>query len=335
MTPSRDLGDRYADAMGYALRLANKRAYDRFRIHDALLRDDLLVEVQQLHGASHASEMAYRLADRALAQAELKPPELARYEVPARIERYRRGADARRWVGRTGPTDRRVLEAAYLTGFICRSMKFGLSVRTWGLRAGLHRAEISRSAKRLERAGLIVRTHRGTPNVAARFHLQRPKLRQWGLPPLGGPIVSLRDLVLVGVNLLDQGGFERVLLAHDAFRPAALGSQGWMVSRLLTHENRATVADIAARSGIPVRATCLTLDALKTHGAVIETGGGFVRVIESLFIDGLDMVAADAGTLGDLERDRDRYAEERRVRDDESPNALVVSLEAPIEAAAS
>jgi hypothetical protein len=333
VTPSRDLGARYADAMGYALRLANKPAYDRFRIHDALLRDDLLIEMQRLRGASNASRMAYKLADRALAQVELKPPQLARYEVPARIERYRRGADARRWIGRTGPSDRRVLEAAYLTGFICRSMKFGLSVRTWGLRSGLHRAETSRSAKRLERAGLIVRTHRGTPNIAARFHLQRPELRQWGLPPLGGPTVSLRDLLLVGVHLLDQGGFERVLLAHDAFRPAALGSQGWMISRLLSHGNRATTADIAARSGIPVRAICLTLDALKTYGAVVESDGGLVRVIESMFINALDMIAADAGTLGDLERDRDRYAEERRVRDDESPNALVVSLEAPIEAA--
>jgi hypothetical protein len=314
------VNDTYRDAAAYAMRLANKSAYDRFRIRDALLRHGYVLGVQERYGIGRALKLATKIADKALAHVEVVPPELVRFQAPKRIIRYRRAADARPWRGRTGAVDRRCLEAAFLSGLISRSTKFGLSARTWGLRAGVGRMEANRSAHRLERAGWITRTCPGAPNIAARYKLERQSVTD-GVTT--GPTVTFREVVLVGVHMADPTGIERVLLCHDAFRDSALASEGWLISKHLLPKSALALDEIVANTGISERAICHTLDALELHGAVIRTEAGYVAVIESLFLNALDTIAAEAGTLGDLERDREAYQRERERRDEDTQAGVV------------
>lgn len=131
-----DLGEHYADALSYAVSLANRPAFSRYRIHGALMSHDLILDVQRERGQDQARRLAWGLVDRAVERVRMHPPDLWRLEVPDRIRRYRHDADARPWPGRTGRADRRALEAVYLTALLARSTRFHLAARTWGLRSG-------------------------------------------------------------------------------------------------------------------------------------------------------------------------------------------------------
>lgn len=141
----------------------------------------------------------------------------------------------------------------------------------------------------------------------------------------------LVDTALLGVSLLDELGFERQLLTHDGFRNAALGDDGWAVSRWLSDELPVDAQHLSVSTGIPFRRVEGILGTLEANDAAFRSDG-WLRPIEPAFFDGLDRIALDAGILGSLDRDRDSYAADRAMRDARFPEAsrsLFVTLPPP------
>jgi hypothetical protein len=131
----------------------------------------------------------------------------------------------------------------------------------------------------------------------------------------------LVDITRVGYSLMDELGYERRLLAHDAFRPGALGDQGWMVARWLSDENPIDIERLAKSTGLALNRVMEVVDALEWRGAVGPSGpNGLVRSLEPMFFDALDHIATDAGSFGTLERERETYAAERAKRDAQYPD---------------
>ncbi len=65
-----------------------------------------------------------------------------------------------------------------------------------------------------------------------------------------------------------------------------------------------------------------------------RTRRGWVRELEPFFFAALDEIAAATGSAGDLERDRERYREERGRRDralEDRPSALFVTVRDPLQ----
>jgi len=278
--------------------------------------------------------LAKRVTKAALDRAEAHPSELWRYEVPHRVVKYRCYADARPWPGRSGARDRRALEAAYLTALMARSTTFGLAARTWGERAGMDKESANRASKSLETTHRAIRrATKGAPNIAARYRVRSAKRTSATVeqPPLGGPTVALRDILFVGVHLLDPTGTDRILLAHDAFRPAALGDAGWLITRSLSSHQAISPLELSKRTGVSAKRTDELLTTLGRYGAATRDGQSYTRAFDPLLFDALDRIAMDAGTLGDLERDRAKHQRQRAERDTQKvkPNALLVALETP------
>lgn len=317
-----DLGEHYADALSYAVALANRPAFSRHQIHGALMRHDLILDVQRHRGRRHADKLAWGLVDRAVQRVQMHPPELWRFEVPDRLRRYRTRADDRLWPGRTGCADRRALEAAYLTGFLARSTTFHLAARTWGLRAGMPAVSVNRAAKRLQRQGLLRLERKGTVRIGALYRVKSPRTVTRGLPPREVPLCQLVDITRVGYSLLDELGYERRLLAHDAFRPGALGDSGWMVARWLSDDVPLDVDRLSASTGIATDRVAGILRALALRDGVTAD---HTRALEPTFFEALDQIARDTGTFGTLDRDRETYAAERAKRDTEYPDPASTS----------
>lgn len=315
----------YRDALSYALKLANKPAYGRHRIHDALMRHPFVLEEQGRRGLGRADALAWRITRHAADRVAVHGPETARFEIASRIYRYRQQAEELTWGGRTGPTDRRVLEAVYLSAFISRSARIGLASRTCGLRAGVDYRVAIRSLRRLEeRHGCILRTHKGGANLGSRFKLTAfPRTRTDGSTPRReAPLSVLRGQVLLGVQLLDETGYQRRLLQHDAFRPRALGDVGWLVVRLLDDARGISPLEIAQRTGLKIGGVEHQIAELESVGVVSPMGDGYVRGIEPILFAGLDDIAVSLGTHGQLERDAEQYERERRERDDRLPTPV-------------
>ena len=324
-----DLGEHYADALSYAVALANRPAFSRHNIYAALLSHDLILEVQRQKGRGRADTVARGLVDRAVERVQMHPPDLWRFEVPDRIRRYRHRADARAWPGRTGRADRRALEAVYLTALLARSTRFHLAASTWGLRAGMPAMAVSRASRRLRRQGYLRIGRPHTATIAALYRIRSPRSVTRGLPPREVPLSRLVDVALLGVSLVDELGFERRLLMHDGFRTAALGDDGWAVARWLSDELPIEAQRLARSTGVPPRRVGHVLEVLEAHGAASQSDDGWRRALEPFFFEAVGRIAIDAGTLGSLERDRDTYAKERARRDTklaESSRSLVVTL---------
>jgi hypothetical protein len=312
-----DPGEHYADALSYGLSLANRPAFTSYMIHAALMRDEVVLDYQRERGAERAAAFAWSIVDKAIERTVEHPVGVWKDEVPRRIERYRATADA----AGLSPTDRRVAEGLYLTAFLTRSTTFHLAARTCALRVGLPAMTVSRSLKRLKARHLVRLQRKHTATIAALYRLQGVTR---GLPPQGG------SLVTVGVSLVDEWGFERRLLRHDAFRNSALGDLGWLVARRLSDEialDPLKCPQLGTRGGVPHM-----LDTLEAAGAAQRTRRGWVRPLEPFFFAALDEIAHAAGTAGALERDRERYREERDRRDcGLEPSALFVTGRAPCE----
>src|SRR5213593_3893835 len=101
-------------AHSWALSLVN-RGHDETFIARTVIRDRTIVEMVVTDGKPKAEATALRVARNAIAYATANPVEEWRSQVPAKVAAHREQADARPWTGRTGPTDRRVMETHYLT----------------------------------------------------------------------------------------------------------------------------------------------------------------------------------------------------------------------------
>lgn len=181
----------FSEVSGYALRLAN-RNHDRNMIVRALMEDPELVAYAMIVGDRRAIDQAERIARYAFDRVASHPREDWRSEVPARLTSYRAAADDCPWPGRTGPTDRRVLEGAYLTAEIANSTTFGLSARGWATRVGMPWRTVNESSRRLEQPiGAISRvTVDRNPGTPLKWRIS-PIRGSSTIETCPGPIVSV------------------------------------------------------------------------------------------------------------------------------------------------
>jgi hypothetical protein len=298
--------------LAYALSLANLH-YDRHRIVEALLSTDQIVELQRRTSATRTRRQAEHDATKALRRASESPLEDWPVQVPIRIAQIREVADSQPWPGRTGPTDRRVLEAGFSTGILAHSKAFRCSVRTWAVRAGVPPSVTSTSIARLIDLHWLRRTH-----PADRLELKPARYSLGvGTRTDSPPEATVRvryDLPAIPIQTSWSW------LSHDSFRRAALGDAGWMVLRRLDAVEPITNAVIAWMTGMDPRRTYSVLGRLVAFDLARRIPDGWVRVGDDELVPLLDALAVACHTSGALvaQRARDEVARQReRAKRDE------------------
>lgn len=303
--------------MSHALRLAN-RGYDRHMIAEALLKnDDDTLKLQRQVGAGSARRFAEVTAERAIERARSHPRDDWRSGVVIKIAEMREVADDRPWPGRTGPTDRRVLEGAFVTALLCRSTLFNCSIRTWASRVGLPSRTVGDAIRRLPNVELV---KRGSRDHSAQYRLTAPMSRS--------RTVSLpREVPSVWVPDIPHAGFsDGYWLAHDAFRSSALGDAGWMLLRRLSPEIALRASEIAMVTGIERRRAYAVLGTLQRSGLATKVADGWLRPEDPDVPPLLDAVAIRSGTVGSLEADRRRFEADRRAYRDADVSVRVPDI---------
>ena len=285
--------------LSYALRLAN-RGYSADQIRRALLDHHVVRHLQERAGFERVDAFARQTAERAVDQVRKVPSVDWPAQVVVRVAERRLAADSVPWPGRTGPTDRRVLEGAFLTASICKSVTFNMAVRTWGMRVGLPWSIVATSVKRLrhDRSALELVSRGGSARTS------KYRIRSMVGTRTGSSLTQLFG----DLPPLSEWGW----LAHDAFRSAALGDPGWMVTRWLRDDDPRKASDLAAATGIERHRAYAVLGRLQHHEIATKAADGWVRIPDSELVAALDLVAVMAGTAGSLEADRRRYEQQRQ-----------------------
>jgi hypothetical protein len=230
-------------------------------------------ETVKERGFAAAGRYAERTVDKAIRIVEqgwvLDPT-----EARARIAELWVIADAEPWPLELAGA-RKALEAALEIGDERGRISLGLDLRTHAMRAGQSRTAIGRHRRTLHDLGWMRRNPHDRVGLTARFRLAAP----------AGP---LNDLV---EGQLD-GPARRSFVAHDAWRPAALGDAGWYVQHA-----------IAAHAPLPAGAD-LVVERLHGHGLGRELHAAELA-------RRLDIAAHRLGTAGDGDRQRAQFEQER------------------------
>ena len=295
----------------WALKLAN-RSYTAPMIERAIMRDAAIVDLLQTRGFAKASTVAARIAARALARRQEHPADEWRSEVPAKVVMYRQVADANPGIGRSAPTDRRVLETFYLTAILATSTTFNLAVRLGGERGGMSERTWAESCRRLRHARVVEKVHGSAEGRrAAMYRLRAPRHETCTKEP-GGTGSSVQERTLP----LPIQPVARELLSHDSFRPRALGDAGWQVVRWLNPWEPIREAELSAATGISRERIRKVIGDLQAFRIAQKAASGWVRIEDDELLPLLDEVAVVKGTASALEKDVARHQRERRDYDE-------------------
>lgn len=283
--------DHRQEVGAYAARLAH-RGYSASMIERALLRYPPILDVQARRGASKARDEARRRAAWAVRFVKENPADEYRSRIPARIVAYREAADAHRWVGRTGPTDRRVLEAFFLSATFAMSTKFRFAARTIGTRTGMPWSTAAVATRRLLDLRVLRKVGNYGEGLGTKYQLAAPEA--WNLhnrqsPP--SPIVPGLGLRAPGDRLVEQ------VLRHPAFGRRALGDAGWMVTYWLRDDEPAKARQLEAATGIAYDRVRVTLGALHRAGIARPVPDGWVRIPDIELGRALDRFVAPVDLL--------------------------------------
>lgn len=277
------------DVSSYALRLAN-RNLDPQVIVRALLRDDAIVQIQVTRGAAKARATAERKAAWAVAKVKAEPKEEWRSRIPARIVGYREAADSRPWHGRTAPTDRRVLEAFYMTGTFARSTKFRFAARTIGGRTGLPWRTASESTRRLCGSGLLRIAGNYGPGLGTKYVLAAP--RSWDTSNLHNRSSPPAPIVPGLGRRSPSDPLVQHVLAHEAFRNrAGLGDAGWLLMHWLDDLDPAKPRVLSDATGLDYDRVRYVLGLLHSSGIARPVPNGWIRVPDVELLPTLDEYA--------------------------------------------
>lgn len=288
MTPSAD--DELREVGSYALRLANL-GYDAPMIERTLLQHPAILDVQAKRGGARAKGAAQRKAAWAVEYAAQNPVSEWRSRIPARIVGYREAADDRPWTGRTGPTDRRVLEAFYLTATFANSTKFRFAARTIGGRTGMSWRTASEATRRLLDHRLIRKVGNYGEGLGTKYQLAAPiawNLHNRSSPP--APIVPGLGTRSPGDPLVQE------VLKHEAFGNLALGDAGWMVVHWLHDLEPARPRQLSTATGIHYDRVRRVLGRLHRAEIAHPVPDGWVRVSDVELVPGLDAFVAGVGS---------------------------------------
>jgi hypothetical protein len=286
MTVDVDLGG----ARSYALKLAN-RDYDSTMIGRALLRDEAILEIQHRRGVRRAQETAGRVADWAVKHAQANPKEEWKARILTRIVRYREAADLVPWPGRTGPTDRRVLESFYMSATFAQSDKFRYAARTIGGRTGMPWRTASEATRRL--LGLKVVRFVGNygPGLGTKYQLAAP--RSWDLSTTDTAYLHDRSSppapIVPGLGMrAPSDPLVSVLLKHAAFSTHALGDPGWLLIHWLDPEEPQKSRALSSATGMHYDRTRTVLGKLHHEQLARPVPDGWIRVPDVELLPQLD-----------------------------------------------
>jgi len=309
------------DALSYGMKLAN-RSFTADQIRRALLDHDTTKMIQSTGGFDAADRFARRTEAKALELVRQVPKTDHKIQVVVRVVELRDAADEVPWPGRSGPTDRRVLEGAFLTATLCRSSRFNMAIRTWALRVGMPKSTVASSVRRLVDRQVLGIERRGNDAFSTCYRLRRvPNGRNRDSRTLPGDSIWSGSCHPARTESLWR------ILAHDAFRSTALGDDGWMLVRWLHVREERPVPALVATTGMERHRIYGVLGELQGADIAHKRPSGWVRVDDDVLRHRLDRIAAEAGTAGMLERQREVYeterAEHRRKKGDRDPNITV------------
>jgi hypothetical protein len=284
--------------MSWACRLAN-RGYDQTGIRNALAakpsgrRAPGSIKYQRLletRGLEAADAYAIRTAANAVSWIAANPAIKDRPAGLVSIIEIESLAGALPWLLYGGAGARHALEGVFVVAERIGSLSFGLALREWSELVGEH-----------ER---LIRGHRDT--LIDLWWLRRNRADRNGR--------TARFSLRPGRHIHSHGRSEcapaadRGWLAHDAFRPEALGDVGWYVLSVLTQPR--TVDDVSVRTGLDVEDVWVLIRRLHVAELVDITDNDVVVRAGNL-IPQLNIVADAAGTLGTLAADRERHDQDR------------------------
>jgi hypothetical protein len=190
------------------------------------------------------------------------------------------------------------LEAAFLIAAELGSLNFSFALRHWSEVAGQGFEVIRANRDLLRDLGWLHRNPNDRLGRTARYRLRVP------------PTVKRGNTSHIHSH---PGRYEcgnpedRAWLAHDAWRPGALGDLGWYV--LWTVRRPMHASELSIRTGLSEELLADLVPSLESVGLIVTTGDLVARATDIL--SALDQVAAGAGTQGQADADRSRHQEER------------------------
>jgi hypothetical protein len=261
-----------------ALHLANKAGYDADMIARALLREDEMIEEQRRRGPGAASQRATAIATWACSRVATHPKDEYKARVLTRIVEYRAQADSIPWSGRSGPCDRRVLEAFFMAASYAASTKFRYAARTIGSRAGMPWRTALEATHRLMNRNFIRFEGNYGPELGTKYSIAAPRswdvrnLQHRSYPP--APIVQVP-----GMSLRSPADpLVAHLLRHPAFGSHALGDPGWLLAHWLDVEDPMRSCDLALCTGMSYKRVNTTLSSMKFAQIARKTEDGWIRI---------------------------------------------------------
>jgi hypothetical protein len=284
--------------MSQAVKLAN-RGYDVTMIFRALAakpsgrRDPGSVKYQRVldeRGRDAADAYARQTAERAVEFVASHPAITDRPSAFLRLVEIQGIAGGLPWAVYAGAGVRRALEGTFIIGERIGGLSFGLALREWSEIAGQDERATREHRDALVRLGWLRRNPNDRAGRTGRYALRVPThIHSHGRS-----------------ECADSAG--RAWMAHDAFRPTALGDLGWYVLASLSAPR--SLGDLSLRTGLDpdeLRDLAWRLDGI---GAVSLVDDG-VLVRSPDLAGRLDAFASSAGTSGSLEADVERHARER------------------------
>jgi hypothetical protein len=271
-----------------AMRLANQDGYVGHpaavqMIARHLMRHPLILKIQERRGVARAERAAHDKARWAVQSVTRNPKEEWRSRIPARIVRYREAADSFPWDGRTGPTDRRVLEAFFVTATFARSDTFRFAAVTIGERTSMSWRTANAATHRLRAHHKIRKVANHGERKGTKFQLAAPDT--WNLQHRSCPPAPM--LPGLGMRSPDDPLVEK-LLRHPAFRNRAFGDDGWLLVHWLHEDEPARARHLAAATGIHYDRVRTVLGRLQRSQIVRTVPDGWVRVSDVELVHLLD-----------------------------------------------
>lgn len=244
-------------------------------------------------GRDAADRYAVTTAERALRFIAENPAIRDATGAVVRLLELEGAADALPWGLYGGAGPRRALEAMFTIAEDLRTLRFGLALRQWCEIAGQPLDVIPTHRNTLLSLGWITRNPDDRAGRTSRFSLRLPLHIHLHT---GGMNVGL--------------GADREWLAHDSFRPEALGDEGWLILRIAA--TSCSVREIAIRAGFSIEATEDHMAHLASRQLVaVDDEGGVVRTTP--LVPALDAAAAYFGTKDRLDDDRAKHRREREA----------------------
>lgn len=305
--------------MSWAVSLAN-RGYDEEGIYLALSampsgrRDPGSVKYQRLlsaKGKKAADAYARRTARNAIQFVHDNPMILDRTAALADLWAVRQTIERVPWGIYAGPGPRRTLEGALRVAEGLGSASwYGLALRQWSELVGQSFRAVRSNRDVLTDLGWIRRHPKDRPHRTARYKLRTPTHIQpaHSLTPVGEECAGSR-----GAAHWVYTDSAPSQLAHDAYRPDALGDPAWYLHHTLLVVPRPQPLEVVELRTGYIADDLLDLVATLERYDLLHRDDDALAVPDDL-LDRLDRVAVDLGTAGAADADRATYRQEQTAR---------------------